>query len=303
MPDQAKASTHAGGAQAMGRAGQAKGVGRIPPGTGAPRPASAAQQIMQITDACAGDPDFMVSFARGMAVLRAFTDHRRPLGMSQIAQDVGISRAAVRRALHTLIKLGYAVETAEGFALSPRVLGIGNAYLSSFSLAGIAQPVLDALRDHVHESCSLGVLDGDDVLYLARAETVRIMSVSLRPGSRIPAYCSSMGRVLLAHGGEDELAAYLRRVPLRPCTGRTVVDEDRLRQALANVERQGYAVVDQELELGLRSIAVPVCNRERKIVAAINIGTQTTRTPLRRLENDFLPALMQAARHLEEKYF
>ena len=254
---------------------------------------------METIESCSGDPDFMTSFARGLAVLRAFTGHSRVLTVSQISLEVGIPRAAVRRALYTMLRLGYVAEHDGGYALLPRVLGIGNAYLSSATLAQMAQPVLDSLRDRIHESCSLGVLDEDEALYVARAETVRIMSIGLRPGSRIPAYCSSLGRMLLAHLPAPRLDAYLASVAMRPRTDRTVVERERLRELLAKARRGGYCIVDQELELGLRSISVPVRAPKGEIIAAINVGTATSRVTLRALENEVLPQLRHAAMQLE----
>ncbi|WP_440977370.1 IclR family transcriptional regulator domain-containing protein [Pseudoxanthomonas winnipegensis] len=269
-----------------------------------PAPASAiaerglAREIMRQIDAAQGDPDFMTSLARGMAVLSVFAQHGREVTMSQISAETGIPRAAVRRALYTLAKLGYVGEHGRGYVLLPRVLGIGGAYVASAPLAVAAQPVLDALRDAVHESCSLGVLDGDDVLYVARAETVRIMSIGLRSGSRLPAYCTSMGRILLASLPPDTLEGYLERNPLRPRTERTITHPTELLEVLAKVRREELSLTDQELEIGLRSIAVPVRNRSGAVIAALNIGTQAGRVSLQTMHAQLLPPLRQAAARL-----
>ncbi|PZP60596.1 IclR family transcriptional regulator domain-containing protein [Pseudoxanthomonas winnipegensis] len=269
-----------------------------------PAPASAAaerglaREIMRQIDAAQGDPDFMTSLARGMAVLSVFAQHAREVTMSQISTETGIPRAAVRRALYTLAKLGYVGEHGRGYVLLPRVLGIGGAYVASAPLAVAAQPVLDALRDAVHESCSLGVLDGDDVLYVARAETVRIMSIGLRSGSRLPAYCTSMGRILLASLPQDTLEGYLERNPLRPRTERTITHQAELLEVLAKVRREELSLTDQELEIGLRSIAVPVRNRAGAVIAALNIGTQAGRVSLQTMHAQLLPPLRQAAARL-----
>jgi IclR family pca regulon transcriptional regulator len=272
---------------------------RDPRPSAPPMGSSAVRRIIETIEQCEGDPDFMTSFARGLAVLRAFTGHTRVLSVSQISLQIGIPRAAVRRALYTMLRLGYVSETDGGYCLQPRVLGIGNAYLSSATLAQMAQPVLDALRDRVQESCSLGVLDEDEALYVARAQTVRIISVGLHPGSRIPAYCSSLGRMLLAHLPEAELETYLARVAMRPRTDRTVVERARLRTLLEKARRSGYCIVDQELELGLRSVAVPVRSAKGEVVAAINIGTSSAQATLRKLETELLPQLRVAAMQLE----
>lgn len=218
--------------------------------------------------------------------------------MSQISTETGISRAAVRRVLYTLEKLGYVGEQGRGFVLLPRVLGMGGAYVASSSMTAAAQPVLDALRDDVHESCSLGVLDGDDVLYVARAETVRIMSIGLRAGSRLPAYCTSMGRILLAALPRDTLENHLERNPLRPRTQRTITRMDEFLETLERVRREGVSLVDQELEIGLRSIAVPVRARSGEVVGALNIGTQAGRVSLSTMQSQLLPRLREAAQRL-----
>ena len=204
-----------------------------------PQDRGLSHELMQQIQDNQGDPDFMTSLGRGLVVLSVFSQHPREVTMSQISTETGISRAAVRRVLYTLEKLGYVGEQGRGFVLLPRVLGMGGAYVASSSMTAAAQPVLDALRDDVHESCSLGVLDGDDVLYVARAETVRIMSIGLRAGSRLPAYCTSMGRVLLAALPHDTLESYLERNPLRPRTERTVTRMDEFLDTLERVRREG----------------------------------------------------------------
>lgn len=266
-----------------------------------PAPASAiaerglAREIMRQIDAAQGDPDFMTSLARGMAVLSVFAQHGREVTMSQISAETGIPRAAVRRALYTLAKLGYVGEHGRGYVLLPRVLGIGGAYVASAPLAVAAQPVLDALRDAVHESCSLGVLDGDDVLYVARAETVRIMSIGLRSGSRLPAYCTSMGRILLASLPPDTLEGYLERNPLRPRTERTITHPTELLEVLAKVRREELSLTDQELEIGLRSIAVPIRNQAGRVLAAMNVSGHASRITAEDMQQRYLSPLLYAA--------
>lgn len=263
-----------------------------------PQDRGLSHELMQLIQDNQGDPDFMTSLGRGLVVLSVFSQHQREVTMSQISTETGISRAAVRRVLYTLEKLGYVGEQGRGFVLLPRVLGMGGAYVASSSMTAAAQPVLDALRDDVHESCSLGVLDGDDVLYVARAETVRIMSIGLRAGSRLPAYCTSMGRVLLAALPHDTLESYLERNPLRPRTERTVTRMDEFLDTLDRVRRDGVALVDQELEIGLRSIAVPVHARSGAVVGALNIGTQAGRISLGVMQSQLLPRLREAAQRL-----
>ncbi|XHI66690.1 Pca regulon regulatory protein [Xanthomonas euvesicatoria] len=255
-------------------------------------------ELMQQIAAAQGDPDFMTSLGRGLVVLSVFAQHAREVTMSQISLETGISRAAVRRVLHTLAKLGYVGEQGRGYVLLPRVLGIGGAYAASSSMTAAAQPVLDGLRDQLHESCSLGVLDGDDLLYVARSETVRIMSIGLRPGTRLPAYCTSMGRVLLAALPGDTLQAYLERTTLRPRTDRTVTQASALLEVLARTRREGMCLTDQELEIGLRSIAVPVRNLRGEVIAALNIGAQAGRVSLQTMQTQLLEPLKQAAQRL-----
>lgn len=248
----------------------------------------------------AGDPNFMASLARGLAVIRAFTQQRRSLTIAQVSQRTGISRAAVRRCLYTLAALGYVgSDDGRSYALRPRILALGHAYLSSTPLASAVQPLLDQITSTLHESSSMAVLEGDEILYVARSSTTtRLMSIDLGIGSRLPAYCTSMGRVLLAGLAARELDAYLSRVELVKLTARTVTEPAELKAALAKVRRAGYALVDQELEIGLRSIAVPVADSAGKVVAAINVGTQSSRVSVAEMESKFLPALQSAAREL-----
>ncbi len=242
----------------------------------------------------------MASLARGLAVIRAFAQQRTRLSTAQLSLRTGIPRAAVRRVLYTLCALGYAgTEDGRTFLLHPQILALGYAYLSSMPLAASAQPLLDHVSRTIHESCSMSVLDGDDILYVARASTSqRIMSIDLGIGSRLPAYCTSMGRVLLANLAPTDLAAYLRRVKLLPLTPRTELSKDALAGILQTIRTKGYAVVDQELEIGLRSIAVPVVASEGRVAAALNVGTQAARVTISEMEKRFLPVLRAAARDL-----
>ena len=247
-----------------------------------------------------GDPDFMTSLARGLAVIQRFTQQNRSLTIAQLSHRTGIPRAAVRRCLYTLGKLGLVgSEDARTFSLLPKILTLGHAYLSSSTLASFAQPLLDRVSERSGESSSIAILDGTEIIYVARSSiTQRIMSVDLSIGTRLPAYCTSMGRALLADLPPSELDAYLRRVKLVAHTPKTLVAPDRLRKALADAAKDGYAIVDQELELGLRSIAVPVRNASGRVAAAMNISTQASRVPMQDLTRRFLPELASAAREL-----
>jgi IclR family pca regulon transcriptional regulator len=243
--------------------------------------------------------DFVQSLDRGLAVIRCFSSERPSLTLSEVAERTGLTRAAARRFLLTLQELGYVGSTGRQFSLRPRVLALGYAYLSSFSVAQIAQPHLEDLAEELHESCSGSVLDGDDIVYVARASANRIMTIALTVGTRLPPYPTSMGRVLLASLPEEELDAHLRRTQLRKLTERTVVDETELRQILAQVAAQGWAAVDQELEAGVRSIAVPIRDSSGRVVAAINASAHAARVQMRTLEKQFLPRLLSAAQQID----
>ncbi len=245
--------------------------------------------------------DFVQSLDRGLAVIRCFSSAHPSLTLSEVAERTGLTRAAARRFLLTLQELGYVGSSGRQFSLRPRVLALGYAYLSSFSVAQIAQPHLEDLAEQLHESCSVSVLDGDDLVYVARASANRIMTIALTVGTRLPPYPTSMGRVLLAHLPAAELEAYLSRTELRKLTERTVVDPAELRAILATVRSQGWAAVDQELEAGVRSIAVPIRDSSRKVVAAINASAHAARVPMRTLETEFLPRLLDAARQIDSE--
>jgi IclR family pca regulon transcriptional regulator len=242
-----------------------------------------------------GDPNFMTSLARGLSVVRAFTGASPQLTIAEVAKISGLPRAAARRCLYTLERLGYVGSDDRRFSLRPKILALGYAFLSATPLAATLQPVLERVSETVHESCSAAVLDDDEIVYIARAATKRIMSVTLNVGSRLPAYCTSMGRVLLAHLSRTDLDAYLGRVRLKPYTDRTITSRDGLRRALDQVREKGYAVVDQELEIELRSIAVPVRNSAATVVAAMNVSAQAARVSRREMENRFLSSLQDGA--------
>ena len=243
----------------------------------------------------ARDTNFVQSLDRGLAVIRAFDAQHPRLQLSEVARATGLTRAAARRFLLTLVQLGYVRVDGREFSLRPRVLELGYSYLSGQTLPQVAQPHLEALVSQVDESSSISVLDGDDVVYVARVHTKRIMTVMITVGTRFPAYATSMGRVLLADLPEAELDAYLARAELTALTQRSVTDVDTLRLVLDRVRRQGYALVDQELEEGLRSAAAPVHNREGAVVAAVNLSVSASRTSLRQLEDDFVPPLLETA--------
>jgi IclR family pca regulon transcriptional regulator len=247
----------------------------------------------------AGDPNFMTSLARGLAVIQAFSQRQRELTVSQISTKTGFSRAAVRRCLYTLAKLGFATsDDSRHFHLRPRVLALGHSYISSMPLAAMAQPILENVSHILHESCSIATLDRTDIVYIARANVTRIMSIDLVVGSRLPAFCTSMGRVLMADLPAEKLDEFLAQVEFKRHTVRTVVNAEKLRQILRLVQRNGYCVVDQELEFGLRSMAVPIRDSAGRVVAALNVGAHAQRVSIQDLQVRFLPHLKSAAQEL-----
>lgn len=248
-------------------------------------------------DAAAGE--FVQSLARGLAVIRAFDAEHPELSLSDVARRAELTRAAARRFLHTLTALGYVRSDGRLFALTPRVLELGFSYLSSLSLPEIVQPHLERLSREVDESVSAAVLDGTDIVYVARVPTRRIMSVRITIGTRFPAYATSMGRVLLAGLDDAERDAALAASAREHLTDRTLTDVAALRTELDRVRAQGWALVDGELEAGLRSIAVPLRGRDGRVVAAVNVSTSATRDSVARLSGIHLPALQGAAAAIE----
>jgi IclR family transcriptional regulator, pca regulon regulatory protein len=250
-------------------------------------------------DAFTGDPNFMTSLARGLAVIQAFSQRRHHLTISQVSMTTGLSRAAVRRCLYTLAKLGFAgSDDNRHFFLRPRILALGHSYISSMPLATAAQPVLEHISHLLHESCSIATLDGTDIIYIARANVTRIMSIDLGVGSRLPAFCTSMGRAILASLPPEELDSLLARVQFKRFTEHTIVSAAKLTLALRQVRRDGYSIIDQELEHGLRSMAVPIQNPSGKVVAALNIGAHAQRVSIQEMQTKFLPHLRAAAQEL-----
>lgn len=238
--------------------------------------------------------DTLGGLARGLAVIEAFNPQRPKASIAEIARATGLTRAAARRCLLTLQGLGYAEFDGKFFTLTPRVLRLGGAYLSSTPLPDILQPELEAVREAVHESCSAAILDGLDVIYVARSAARRIMSVSLGVGSRLPAHCTSLGRALLSALPESRLEAFLTQVQPAPLAEHT-------RSAVLAARAAGFALVNEELEPGLRSVAMPVRDMRGRCVAAINIGAHAGRATDEAVEGQFLPALRRAVARLAER--
>jgi len=245
------------------------------------------------------EADFVQSLQRGLAVIRAFDGESRTLTLGEVATATGLARAAARRFLLTLVDLGYVRVDARLFELSPRVLELGRAYLSSLRLPSLARPHLEALVDDVGESATIAVLDETDIVYVAHVPARRIMSITIGVGTRDPAFATSLGRVLLAAQEDAWLDGYFGSVQLSPITGHTVSGARALRAELRRVRRQGYALVDQELEDGLRAVAVPIHDAEGTVVAAVNLAVHAGRWTVEAIRSDLVPRLREAASAIE----
>jgi IclR family pca regulon transcriptional regulator len=245
------------------------------------------------------NPDFVTALARGLAVMLALSDRRRRMSIAQVSHRTGIPRAAVRRSLHTLSKLGFvAADDARHFYLRPRVLSLSHAYLSATPLVVLAQPIIDRLGEALHEACSLGALDGDEIVYLARSASSRIMSPALNVGRRLPAYCTSIGHVMLAHLPPQELDDYLRRTRFHPFTEHTLTSPEKLRSVLQEVRETGFAFASQQMELRLCTLAVPVLDIGGNFVAGMNVILQGRLVTASEMAERFAQPLQDAAAEL-----
>lgn len=242
---------------------------------------------------------YVQSLERGLAVIRAFTAHSPTMTLSEVARVTGLTRAAARRFLLTLVDMGYVRSDDRHFSLTPRVLELGYAYLSSAGLPEVAQPHLERLSAELHESSSVSVLDGGDVVYVARVSTSRIMNVGISVGTRFPAYATSMGRVLLAGRSAEEVDGYLQSTDLAARTAFTLTTPGRLGAEIERVRNQGWALVDQELEEGLRSVAAPIRDRTGRVAAAVNVSAHASRSSVEDVRRDLLPPLLAAAARIE----
>jgi IclR family pca regulon transcriptional regulator len=235
------------------------------------------------------------SLERGMAVIQVFSRERPALTLSEVARLTDTTRATARRILLTLEKLGHVRTDGKLFTLTPRVLSLGWAYLASLNLPELAQPLMEDLVDLTKESCSMATLDAPDIVYVARVPTRRIMTITLGVGARLPAHATSMGRVLLAGLSDDELERFLDETPLERFTERTITDPAALRAAVLEAREQGWAFVDQELEIGLRSVAAPITSPSGRTVAAINVSAAAQRVSSDEFRGRFLPLLLETA--------
>lgn len=242
--------------------------------------------------------DFIQSLERGLAVMNSFSRERTNQTLSEVAQVTGLTRATARRVLLTLTELGYVHQSSRSFSLTPKMLDLGYSYLSSLEVVEVAQRPMERLVEEVRESSSMSVLDGSEIVYVARVPTKRIMTIALALGSRLPAYPTSMGRVLLSGLSDSQIDDYIERTRLEGLTPRTVTDPDELRSAIDEVRAKGFALVDQELEEGVRSIAAPIFNSRREIIAAINISCHASRVTLEQIRGDFRPKLAATANEI-----
>ncbi|WP_042303425.1 IclR family transcriptional regulator [Paraburkholderia kururiensis] len=265
----------------------------------------APDDLTPVPDTAAQAPDkpgdsYVQSFARGLSVIRAFNAQRPEQTLTEVAAATGLTRAGARRILLTLQTLGYVETEGRLFRLTPKILDLGFAYLTSMPFWNLAEPVMEELSAEVHESCSAAVLDRTEIVYVLRVPTHKIMTINLSIGSRLPAYCTSMGRVLLSALDETALDATLDASPLRTHTPRTVTDKDELKKIIAQVRRQGWAIVDQELEAGLISLSAPIRNRQGRVIAAMNISGNAQRTSAKQMVKTFLEPLQQAAQRVSQ---
>jgi IclR family pca regulon transcriptional regulator len=243
---------------------------------------------------------YVQSFARGLSVIRSFSADAPSQTLSEVAQRTGLTRAGARRILLTLEGLGYVESHGRQFSLTPKILDLGFAYLSSLPLWNLAEPVMEALVADVKESCSAAVLEGCDIVYVLRVPTHKIMSINLGLGSRLPAYCTSMGRVLLSGLPMEDMRGRLRASERIARTARTVTELVTLEGLVEEVRQQGWCLVNQELEEGLVSLAAPIRDRNGNVLAALNISGQANRTPAPQMVEQFLPKLLAAAQSISQ---
>lgn len=237
--------------------------------------------------------DFIASLGKGLAVIEAFRAEKPRLSISDVSEATGLDRATARRCLLTLHELGYADYDGKFFTLTPRVLRLGMGALAAMPLAQLVQPWLDQLSEQVNQSTSVSILDGTEIVYLARAAQRRVMSIGLMPGSRLPAHCTSMGRVLLAALTDSAARAIVEGSDLTPRTSYSLTSPEEIMERIQRARADGYAIIDQEIELGLRSIAVPIFNAHGNVVAALNTGVAAVQASVDDLASLYLMPLLK----------
>jgi len=244
------------------------------------------------------DKEFMATLAKGLAVLGSFDKQRPAMTLSQAAQATGVSRATARRILRTLTELGYVVQQGRQFSLSSGILKLGFAYLATQNWIEQAAPLMRQLSEQFHESCSAAILEGTEIVYVARIPASRIMSVTLAVGTRLPAFHTSLGRIQLGFLDDSELWRRLRSLRIEAYTPSTIIDVQALFDRVQEDHAQEFSIVDEELERGLRSIAVPIVDRNGQAIAALNLSTHSTRTTRNEMRERFLPNLRRVAKQL-----
>ena len=239
--------------------------------------------------------EFVQGLERGFAVIRAFSPEAHSLTIAQVSERAGFTRAVARRYLLTLQELGYVVQTGDRFSLTPRLLDLGFTYLSTLDITEVGPPFMERVTAALHESCSLSVLDGHEIVYVVRRPSKRIMSINLAVGSRLPAHATSMGKVLLAYQRSADLDRYFETADLVKLSRHTVVDRIALRGLLAEVRDLGWAIANEETEEGVRSVAAPIFDRDGAVPAALNVAGHASRVSLRQLRREYLPVVVKAA--------
>lgn len=246
-------------------------------------------------------PEFLEALARGLRVIQTFGIEHRQLSLADVARLVDLPRASVRRTLHTLVHLGFAESDGRMFRLTPRVLMLSGAYLASNPVSAILQPALERLSADISEACSAAVPDGDDMVMIAHASPARVLQLSGQIGLRVPAASSSLGRILLANFDDGRLDAFLSRVQPTRLTPNTVVNKDELRRAILKARSDGYSLVDQEVEIGFRSISVALQRLDGKVIGALNVGVHSERGAMTLMRNQFLPKLRALAAEMQKQ--
>jgi IclR family pca regulon transcriptional regulator len=260
----------------------------------------ATSGVVDVDERDGDDRDYVNSLARGLTVIRAFNRNRPSMTASEVARLTDLNRAAARRFLLTLVREGYAETDGKYFRLRPKILDLGFSALSSVTFAGIAQPIMDELADSIDEMCLAAVLDGDWCVYVNRTTTQRVISVNLDVGSRLPAYCMSTGRVLLAALSDDALDRWLAELRPAKHTSKTIVSKRKLREAILQARRDGWSMMDEEYEIGFRSLSVPIQDRSGATIAALNVCCPTPRVSLKTMRTEFLPLVQRAAETIRE---
>jgi IclR family pca regulon transcriptional regulator len=261
---------------------------------------SAVRESVKTEAATGRAPEGMAGLAKGLAIIEAFGPSQPTLTVAEAARLTGITRSAARRCLLTLMELGYLGHDGRLFRPLPRLVRLGGAYLGGSRLVEASRPMLAAAQDATGESISLAVLEGNCALFVARAETRRIVSTGVRVSARLPLWCSATGRVLLAALRADQVAAILDSQSFTPFTPRTLTDLADIHAAIAAAGEQGYAISDEELELGMRSMAVPIRGSGRRVLAALSVSASTARVSVTSMRQNFLPVLRQHADMLEQ---